>query len=82
MYGRYIDNITGKEVVNPFVEKLLTERKVKLKVHTKGVDKWYDFIIKDISENSSTYLYTYQLEDALVQELSKNGFGVTLNANL
>ena len=82
MYGRYIDNITGKEVVNPFVEKLLAERKVKLKVRTKGVDKWYDFIIKDVSENSSTYLYTYQLEDALVQELSKNGFGITLNADL
>jgi hypothetical protein len=27
-------------------------------------------------------LYTYQLEDALVQELSKNGFNVTLDAEL
>jgi hypothetical protein len=27
-------------------------------------------------------LYSYELEDAIVNELSKNGFGVTLNAEL
>jgi hypothetical protein len=27
-------------------------------------------------------LYSYQLEDALVQELSKNGFGITLDTQL
>jgi hypothetical protein len=56
----------------------MSERKVKL--HYKG--KWYDFIVKNIVENSSNYLYTYQLEDALVLELSKNGFGVTLDTKL
>jgi hypothetical protein len=45
-------------------------------------DKWYDFIVKDINENSATHLCTYQLEDALVRELSKNGFGITLDAKL
>jgi hypothetical protein len=35
-----------------------------------------------VNENSSSHLCTYQLEDALVQELSKNGFGVTLDAEL
>ena len=78
MYKHYVDIMTGEKVENPFIGWLISERKVKLEY--KG--KWYDFIIKDINENSSNYLYTYQLEDALVQELSKNGFGVTLDAVL
>jgi hypothetical protein len=88
MYKQYIDTMTGEKVDNPFSSWLISERKVKLKygkhINDSGeeVDTWYDFIIKDISENSSNYLYTYQLEDALVQELSKNGFGKTLDAKL
>jgi hypothetical protein len=78
MYKRYIDNITGEWVVNPFSDWLINERKVKLKYD----GKWYDFIVKDVTETSTNYLYSYQLEDALVQELSKNGFGVTLDAKL
>ena len=31
MYRFYIDNITGEKVENPFVEQLVSERKVKLK---------------------------------------------------
>lgn len=76
LYKRYIDNITGEQVENPFYNWLINERKVKL--YYKNT--WYDFIIKNIVENSSTYLYTYQLEDANIQELSKNGFGVTFDA--
>ena len=70
LYKRYIDNITGEEINNPFYDWLVNERKVKLQYD----GKWYDFIIKNIQENSSTYQYTYKLENALVQELSKNGF--------
>ena len=70
LYKRYIDNITGEEINNPFYDQLVNERKVKLQYD--GI--WYDFIIKNIQENSSTYQYTYKLENALVQELSKNGF--------
>lgn len=78
MYKHYTDTITGEKIYNPFVDWVISERKVKLKYE----DKWYDFIVKDISENSADYLYTYQLEDANVQELSKNGFGITLDADL
>ena len=77
MYARYVDITTGERVVNPFVKWLTNEQKVKLQY--KG--KWYDFIIKSVNENSSTYLNMYQLEDAIVQELSKNGFGVSLSAD-
>jgi hypothetical protein len=78
MYYKYKDTITGEDVTNPFVGLLVAERKVKLKY--KG--RWYDFIVKDIDENSSTYVYSYQLEDAIVQELSKNGYGATLDEKL
>lgn len=78
MYKQYIDTISGEEVHNPFVDNLINETKVKLYYE----DKWYDFIVKDINENSATHLCTYQLEDALVRELSKNGFGITLDAKL
>ena len=84
MYKHFIDTVTGEKVDNPFIEWLISERKVKLKYEKDedGNDIWYDFIIKDVVENSSNYLYTYQLEDALVQELSKNGFGITLDEQL
>lgn len=88
MYHRYIDTITGKEVINPFSDVLINERKVKLCygtfVNSAGSEepRWYDFVIKNIVQNSSNYLYTYQLEDALVNELSRNGYGVTLDDTL
>jgi hypothetical protein len=55
MYHKYIDTMTGEEVTNPFSKWLISERKVKLYYE----DKWYDFVIKNIVENSSTHLYTY-----------------------
>jgi hypothetical protein len=75
LYKKYIDNVTGEKVDNIYAPYLINERKVKLKYK----DKWYDFIIKNIIENTKDYLYTYELEDANVQELSKNGFNVTLD---
>jgi hypothetical protein len=55
MYKQYIDIVSGEEVHNPFVDNLINETKVKLYYE----DKWYDFIIKDINENSATHLCTY-----------------------
>jgi hypothetical protein len=62
MYKRFIDTITGEEVENPFSEYLINEAKVKLYYK----DKWYDFYVKNVVENSSTYLYSYELADASV----------------
>lgn len=75
MCKRYKDNVTGERVVNPFADYLISERKVKLKYD----GDWFDFIVKNIDESSKDYIYSYQLEDALVNELSKNGFGVILD---
>ena len=78
MYKKYIDNISGEEVFNPFSDWLVAERKVKLYYE----DRWYDFIVNEVSETSTNYLFFYSLVDACVQELSKNGFGTTLDAKL
>lgn len=78
MYKKYIDSETGEEITNPFMRYLINERKVKLYYE----NKWYDFIIKRVVETSSNYLYQFELEDALVQELSKNGFGVTFDPSM
>ena len=78
MYRQYIDSITGENVYNIFCDYLINEAKVKLKYR----NKWYDFYIKNISENSQTHECSYELEDALVQELSKNGFNITLDQEL
>lgn len=78
MYKQFTDHTTGLKVTNPFSDFLFNEQKVKLWYE----DKWYDFIVKNVEENSSTYLYKYSLEDALVQELSKNGFDVTFDVGL
>lgn len=75
MYKQYIDSITGKKIDNPFSQYLKNETKIKLYYE----DKWYDFYIKNIVEASSNYLYTYQLEEQLVQELSKNGYNVVFD---
>lgn len=78
MYKQFTDHVTGQKVNNPFSDYLISERKVKLYYE----DTWYDFIVKNIEENSTTYLYKYSLEDALVQELSKNGFDQAFDVGL
>jgi hypothetical protein len=78
LYKQYKDNTTGELVCNPYYDLLINERKVKLEYN----GKWYDFAVKNIQENSSTHLCTYQLEDAIVQELSRNGFSITLDDDL
>lgn len=78
MYYRFVDTITGEEVDNPFVAKLNNETKVKL--NRDGT--WYDFIIKGVSKNSQDKSYTYTAADQHVIELSKNGFGLTLDTQL
>ena len=88
LYRYYRDIITGELIKNPFVDLLTSERKVKLKYGTyvneagEVKDRWYDFVVKEVTESSSNYLYTYQLEDLMVQELSKNGFNVVLSEQI
>lgn len=64
--------------VNPFLNLLVNERKVKC--FWKG--EWYDFIIKNCREDSSGKSITYTCNDVFINELSKNGFNITLDTEL
>ena len=78
MYKKFVDTVTGEETINPFYDYLVSERKVKL--YYKGT--WHDFLIKGITETSKDYLYSYSLEDAMVHELSRNGYDVIFDEQL
>lgn len=76
IYYHYKDNITGESVDNPFIQYLTNERKIKLKYD----NKWYDFIIKSVKVDSSKYSYEITATDQYINELSKNGFNFTFDA--
>ena len=76
---KYFDPYIGnEEIVNPFAALLANERKVKL--HYDG--KWYEFIVKNHTESSEEYTWTYTCTDAFVLELSKNGYDITFDSEL
>jgi hypothetical protein len=78
MFYRYYDEEIDAYLDNPFKRLLVNERKVKLKYE----DKWYDLIIKNISENSDKKVITYTCQDMFITELSKTGFDIELNSEL
>lgn len=76
---KYFDPYSGNEgIINPFIALLTNERKVKL--HYDG--EWYEFIIKEHTEASEEYEWTYECTDAFVLELSKNGYNLTFDNEL
>lgn len=78
IYYTYIDNETGEKIQNPFISLLTNEKKVKC----KWGDEWYDFIIKNIQEDSNGKTITYSCEDLYVNELSKTGFNLIFDQEL
>lgn len=78
LYSRYFDEDVGDFVDNPFLPYMVNERKIKLKYD----EEWYDFVIKDIEENSEENSFTYTLTDSFINELSKNGFSIELDTEL
>lgn len=82
MYYQYQDNETGEQVSNPFVRYLVNERKIKLRVGENEEAKWYDFVVKQIQENSETKAFTYTCKDRFVNELSRTGFELEFDNEL
>jgi hypothetical protein len=77
LYLSYIDTITGERIDNPFIKLLVNERKVKAywdNGQEDVNDKWYDLVVKDISEDSDSNTVTYTCEDLFINELGKSGF--------
>lgn len=75
LYTQYFDKTEGTFVDNPFIKLLVNERKVKL--HYK--DQWYDFVIKNIVEDSDGKSYTYTAQALFINELSKNGLDIVFS---
>lgn len=78
LHHKYKDNSTGEKVHNPLVDIIHNETKIKLKYE----GKWYDFLVKNIQQNSTNSVYTYQATDLHINELSKNGYGLVLDTTL
>lgn len=82
MFQTYRENFVrdGKDeiIINPFLALLSNERKIKV----LWKNKWYDFVIKNISEDTSSRKNTYTCQDLYINELSKNGFNLTFDSEL
>ena len=88
MYYSYWDNEAQDFIYNPFNDLMVNERKIKLRLGS-AVEKendnscqWFDFIIKNVQENSETRAFTYTCKDQFVNELSKSGFEIELDNEL
>ena len=78
MHRRYKDSMTGQEVVNPFIDLVVNETKLKLKYN----GKWYDFLVKNIQQDSNNTTFTFTATDLHITELSKNGYGLVMDTTL
>lgn len=85
IYYRYWDEEDEEFKINPFTNLLVNERKVKLYLPDNKDDDnngWYDFVIKQVQENSENYIFTYSCKDLFVNELGKTGYEVELATEL
>lgn len=80
MVDRYFDSLIGDYVRNDFIDTLIPERKIKLYYD----NQWFEFFIKKISEKKvfKSYIKSYTCEDAFIDELSRNGYGLTFDEDL
>lgn len=75
---RYFDEETEEFKLNPFIDLLVAERKIKLFYD----DTWYDFIIKQIDEDSTKASFNYTCKSVFINELSKTGYNIELDTEL
>jgi hypothetical protein len=77
--GTYVGGALEENFIeNPYIPYLCNEAKLKLFYQ----DKWYDFVVKDIQENSETYVFTYKAIDLHINELARSGFNIELSTDL
>ena len=78
LYSKYFDEEEAEFVDNPFLPYMVNERKIKLNYD----GEWYDFVIKNIEEDSVNHSFNYTLIDSFINELTKNGFSIELDTEL
>lgn len=83
MYSKYWDDDVEDFRENPFLEYLVNERKIKVRVDESDEEvKWYDLVIKNVEQDSDTKIFTYTAIDIFINELSKSGFGLEFDTEL
>lgn len=80
MPDRYCDPKTGEFIHNEFVDGIFNESKVKFQY--KG--QWYEFVVKNVADTKQfkSYMKKYTCEDSFIDELSRNGYGITFDEEL
>lgn len=80
MLDSFFDSQRGKMVYNDFIDELYAERKIKLFYR----EKWLEFYIKNVKEEKkhNSVLKTFSCEDAFIDELARNGYGITFDEEL
>ena len=78
MYSPIIDTYTGEKIDNPYIGSLQSESKIKLKYN----GEWFDFILKEITENSEQHKYSYSCIGLAQNELSKTGYNLNFDIEL
>lgn len=71
--SKYFDD--GELKWNPFYQLLCNEQKIKLHYE----DRWFDFSIKTVEENSTQYIYNYTCAEIITETLGKTGYEVELS---
>lgn len=80
MPDRFFDSAMGDYVHNEFVDRIFNESKLKL--YYRG--NWYEFVIKSVSDTKhfKSYMKKYTCTDSFIEELSRNGYGITFDTEL
>lgn len=80
MVDKYFDPFVGDYVHNDFIDMLSSE--VKVKLNYKG--KWHEFTIKSVDEKKVLHgvIKTFTCQDACIDELARNGYGITYDTEL
>lgn len=78
LFYEYLDEIDGNYYLNPFCNLIKNETRLKL----KWKEKWYEFIVKNVVEDSKLKQYSYTANDAFIEELSRKGFDIELSTVL
>lgn len=80
MVDRYFDSAIGDYVDNEIIDSIYNETKIKLFYR----NEWLEFYVKNISETKSfkSYIKKFTCTDAFIDELSRNGYGISFNTDL
>ena len=77
---RYFDSLKGDFVRNEFADLVAPETKLKLFYK----DRWFEFFVKKVDDKKQfkSYMKSFTCTDAFIDELSRNGYGITYDTEL